>query len=98
MPQEVIEKKTEEGRSGPGDNNQNYRVVLINDDHNTFEHVTECLQKIIPGMSHVLAQKLTVDAHENGSAVVWTGPKEIAEMYYDALRGEGLTATLEPDS
>lgn len=98
MPQEVIEKKPQEGKSGTGDSNQNYRVVLINDDHNTFEHVAECLQRIIPGMSHSVARKLTVAAHENGSAVVWTGPKEIAEMYYESLKDEGLTATLEPDS
>jgi len=98
MPQEVIEKKTKEGRSGTGDSNQDYRVVLINDDHNSFEHVTECLQRIIPGMSQPVALRLTVAAHDNGSAVVWTGPKEIAEMYYEALKKEGLTAILEPDS
>ena len=30
-------------------------------------------------------------------AIVWIGPKEIAEMYHELLKSEGLTVSLEPD-
>jgi ATP-dependent Clp protease adaptor protein ClpS len=94
MPQEIIEKDPKLGEVKPY---PDYRVVLINDDHNTFEHVAKCLKKHIPGMSDDRAWKLTLQVHNEGSAVVWRGPKEVAEMYYELLKGEGLTATLEPD-
>lgn len=94
MPQEIIEKDPKLGGTEPY---PNYRVVLINDDHNTFDHVCKCLKKHIPGMSESRAWSLTLKVHNEGSAIVWTGPKEVAEMYYEALKGEGLTANLEPD-
>ncbi|MEO1070184.1 MAG: ATP-dependent Clp protease adaptor ClpS, partial [Cyanobacteria bacterium J06638_6] len=27
----------------------NYKIIVLNDDFNTFQHVTECLLKYIPG-------------------------------------------------
>lgn len=93
MAQELIEKAPGETQPYP-----NYRVVLINDEHNTFEHVAHCLMKHIPGMTEERAWKLTRRVHNEGSAVVWVGPKEVAEMYYELLKGEGLTMSLEPDA
>ncbi len=29
----------------------NYKVIVLNDDFNTFQHVAECLMKYIPGMT-----------------------------------------------
>ncbi len=92
MPQQVIEKAPTETSPYP-----NYRVVLLNDDHNAFDHVALCLVRHIPGMSSQRAWKLTLQVHNEGSAVVWTGPLEVAELYYEALKSEGLTASLEPD-
>lgn len=95
MPQEVIEKEPKLGETSPY---PNYRVVLINDDHNTFLHVADCLVRHIPGMSKDKAWKIAVKVHNEGSAVVWVGPKEQAEMYYELLKSEGLTTTMEPDA
>ena len=95
MPQEIIEKEPKVGETTPY---PNYRVVLINDDHNTFEHVEKCLQRHIPGMSESKAHKIAVTVHMEGSAVVWSGPKEVAEMYYELLKSEGLTMSLEPEA
>jgi ATP-dependent Clp protease adaptor protein ClpS len=95
MPQEVIEKDPKLGETAP---QPNYRVVLINDDHNSFDHVIKCLKRHIPGMSEERAQKLTVKVHNEGSAVVWRGPKEPAEMYSELLKAEGLTTRLEADA
>ena len=49
----------------------NYKIIVLNDDFNTFKHVTECLMKYIPGMSGDLAWKLTNQIHFEGQALVW---------------------------
>jgi ATP-dependent Clp protease adaptor protein ClpS len=95
MAAEVVEKQEKIGETKPY---PNYRVILLNDDHNTFEHVAKCLQKHIPAMSEIKAWKLAQQVHTQGSAVVWVGPKEVAEMYYELLKSEGLTMTIEPDA
>ncbi|RQH27413.1 ATP-dependent Clp protease adapter ClpS [Okeania hirsuta] len=52
----------------------NYKVIVLNDDVNTFKHVAECLQKYIPGMTSDLAWELTHQVHNEGQAIVWVGP------------------------
>ncbi|PSB03461.1 ATP-dependent Clp protease adapter ClpS [Merismopedia glauca] len=69
----------------------NYKVIVLNDDFNTFEHVSKCLTKYIPGMTSDLAWELTNQIHFEGQAIVWTGPQEQAELYHQQLRREGLT-------
>jgi ATP-dependent Clp protease adaptor protein ClpS len=69
----------------------NYKVIVLNDDFNTFEHVSGCLLKYIPSMTGDLAWKLTEQVHFEGLAIVWTGPQEQAELYHQQLRREGLT-------
>lgn len=69
----------------------NFKVIVLNDDFNTFEHVQGCLLKHIPGMSRDRAWELTNQVHFDGLAIVWTGPQEQAELYHQQLRQEGLT-------
>ncbi len=69
----------------------NYKVIVLNDDFNTFQHVAECLMNYIPGMSSDRAWELTNQVHYEGQAIVWTGPQEQAELYHQQLRREGLT-------
>ncbi|MEB3213450.1 MAG: ATP-dependent Clp protease adapter ClpS [Leptolyngbyaceae bacterium] len=69
----------------------NYKVIVLNDDFNTFDHVTKCLMKYIPGMSHEYALELTNRVHFEGQATVWVGPLEQAELYHLQLSREGLT-------
>ena len=69
----------------------NYKVIVLNDDFNTFEHVANCLLKYIPGMNSEQAWRLTEQVHFEGQAVVWVGPQEQAELYHQQLRREGLT-------
>lgn len=95
MPQEIIEKDPKLGETTPY---PNYRVVLINDDHNTFEHVERCLTKHIPGMSSDKARNIALKVHNDGSCMVWSGPQELAEMYYELLKAEGLTVSLESEA
>ncbi len=67
------------------------RVIVLDDNINTFEHVAECLQKIIPMMSEEKAWSLAQKVDREGSAEVWCGPLEQAELYHQQLSGEGLT-------
>ncbi|WP_071515702.1 ATP-dependent Clp protease adapter ClpS [Geitlerinema sp. PCC 9228] len=74
-----------------------YKVIVLNDDFNTFQHVAECLMKYIPDMSSDRAWELTNQVHYEGQATVWVGPLEQAELYHMQLRRAGLTmAPLEP--
>jgi ATP-dependent Clp protease adaptor protein ClpS len=69
----------------------NSKVIVLNDDFNTFEHVYGCLLKYIPGMDPDQAWALTNQVHFDGLATVWTGPQEQAELYHEQLRRENLT-------
>ncbi|MBW4681823.1 MAG: ATP-dependent Clp protease adapter ClpS [Microcoleus vaginatus WJT46-NPBG5] len=69
----------------------NYKVIVLNDDFNTFQHVAECLMKYIPGMTGDQAWELTNQIHSDGQATVWVGPQEQAELYHQQLSRAGLT-------
>lgn len=69
----------------------NYKVIVLNDDFNTFQHVHDCLVKYIPGMSSDRAWELTNQVHFEGLAIVWVGPQEPAELYHQQLSRAGLT-------
>ena len=76
----------------------NYRVIVLDDDVNTFQHVVECLVRHIPGMQPDRAWELAHRIDGEGSAVVWSGPQEQAELYHQVLGAEGLTmAPLEKE-
>lgn len=56
-----------------------YRVVYINDNQTTMEFVVESLIEFFDYTAET-AEKITVDIHEEGSAVVAVLPYEIAEQ------------------
>ncbi len=67
------------------------RVIVLNDNFNTFQHVANCLLMIIPGISEKRAWDLTIKVDKTGSAEVWRGNLEQAELYHEQLVSEGLT-------
>lgn len=56
-----------------------YHVVLENDDFHTFDFVIAVLREVF-GFPSVKAQSLAMEAHRQGESIVWTGPKEVAEL------------------
>ena len=58
------------------------RVIVLDDNFNTFEHVANCLVTIIPGMSKKRSWVLAVEVDSEGLAEVWRGPFEQAELYH----------------
>ena len=67
------------------------RVIVLDDDINTFKHVVSTLIKIIPNMNEDKAWKLANKIDKDGLAEVWSGPLEQAELYHQQLSSEGLT-------
>jgi ATP-dependent Clp protease adaptor protein ClpS len=67
------------------------RVIVLDDDVNTFEHVVRVLVRTIPGMQPDQAWTLAYQIDGEGAAVVWSGPLEQGELYHQQLTVEGLT-------
>ncbi|HET9124908.1 MAG TPA: ATP-dependent Clp protease adaptor ClpS [Solirubrobacteraceae bacterium] len=77
---------------GPGSGlGGSWRVVVLNDDHNTFDHVAETLARILPGVSLADGYRSADRIHNRGLAIVWSGAREDAESYWSQLDGAGLT-------
>jgi ATP-dependent Clp protease adaptor protein ClpS len=68
-----------------------YKVIVLDDDVNTFQHVVDVLVRHIPGMNPDRAWELAHRIDGEGAAVVWSGPQEQAELYHQLLGAEGLT-------
>jgi ATP-dependent Clp protease adaptor protein ClpS len=62
-----------------------YHVIIANDDHHSMEFVIEVLRKVL-GVTIERATQLMLEAHTTGRAVIWTGPKEVAELKADQVR------------
>jgi ATP-dependent Clp protease adaptor protein ClpS len=86
---EVVEvPRVREPGSGLDDN---WRVIVLNDDHNTFDHVAHTLARTIPGVTVAGGYALADTIHNTGQAIVWSGIKETAELYWEQLDDAGLT-------
>jgi ATP-dependent Clp protease adaptor protein ClpS len=68
-----------------------WRVIVRNDDHNTFEHVARTLARFIPGVSIERGHEFANIIHNSGQAIVFGGHQEAAEHYWELLKGAGLT-------
>ena len=71
-------------------------VIVWNDPINLMSYVTYVFQKLF-GYSHAKAEKLMMDVHTKGRAVVSSGSKEKAEFDVSRLHGHGLWATMQRD-
>jgi ATP-dependent Clp protease adaptor protein ClpS len=74
--------------SGLGDA---WKVIVLNDDHNTFDGVAAALARVIPGVSLEQGYRLADKIHNTGQAIVWAGQREPAELYWEQLKDAGLT-------
>lgn len=68
-----------------------WHVIVRNDDHNTFDHVAHTLARTIPGITVDRGYAIADRIHQTGLAIVWTGHREPAELYWDQLNEAGLT-------
>jgi len=68
-----------------------WRVIVLNDNHNTFEGVALALSQVLPGVSYDQGMAMANTIHNAGRAVVWSGAREPAELYWEQLKEAGLT-------
>ncbi len=68
-----------------------WRVVVLNDDFNTFDHVAETLASVIPGVTLAMGYRFADRIHNTGCAIVWSGAREDAEVYWEGLKAANLT-------
>lgn len=68
-----------------------WRVIVRNDNHNTFEHVAETLARVLPGTTVEQGHRIAETIHGSGQAIVWSGQREPAELYWEQLGAAGLT-------
>jgi ATP-dependent Clp protease adaptor protein ClpS len=82
---ERVDRGTGTGLGAP------WNVIVLNDNHNTFEGVAAALASTLPGVSFDKGLKIADRIHSTGRAIVWSGHREAAELYWDQLQGHGLT-------
>jgi ATP-dependent Clp protease adaptor protein ClpS len=82
---ERVDRGTGTGLGAP------WNVVVLNDNHNTFEGVAFALSSTLPDVSYDKGIALANRIHNAGRAIVWSGHKEAAELYWEQLHGQGLT-------
>ncbi len=77
---------------GPGSGTGGlWRVIVLNDDFNTFDHVAETLARVLPGVTLADGYRFADQIHNTGQAIVWSGTREDAQQYWDRLDAAGLT-------
>jgi ATP-dependent Clp protease adaptor protein ClpS len=81
-------KRSTHGGSGLGDL---WRVIVLNDNHNTFDGVARALASVLPGVGFEDGMRLAVEIDGKGQAIVWVGHREPAELYWSQLKARGLT-------
>mmetsp|Transcript_4277 Transcript_4277/g.9299 ORF Transcript_4277/g.9299 Transcript_4277/m.9299 type:complete len:167 (+) Transcript_4277:416-916(+) len=72
-----------------------WEVRIYNDGMNTREHVARSLVQIT-GMAEMTAYQTMMMAHQNGIASVGMFCFEIAEMYNEGLRQQGIVSDIIP--
>jgi ATP-dependent Clp protease adaptor protein ClpS len=68
-----------------------WQVIVLNDDHNTFDGVAFALAAVLPGVDFERGMGFANRIHNSGQATVWSGHREQAELYWEQLKAYGLT-------
>lgn len=72
-------------------------TIVWNDPVNLMNYVTYVLQQVF-GYPKPKAEKLMLDVHHKGRAVVSAGAREVMERHAETLHGYGLWATVSHDT
>jgi ATP-dependent Clp protease adaptor protein ClpS len=87
-PPDTRERPSRGGGAGLG---TPWNVIVLNDNHNTFDGVAAALSRVLPGVSYDEGLRLADKIHSTGQAIVWSGHREQAELYWTRLKESGLT-------
>ncbi|MBC7913768.1 MAG: ATP-dependent Clp protease adaptor ClpS [Pyrinomonadaceae bacterium] len=73
---------------------QSHRLILWNDDTNTFEHVIHCLIKYLD-YSEQQSEMIAWTVHNDGKCIILEGSFTEIEVYRKILQQEGLTVSID---
>ena len=71
-----------------------HRLILWNDEVNSFDHVIHCLMKYLD-YSESQAEKIAWAVHNDGKCAVLEGSYTEMEIYRKILKQEGLKVTVD---
>jgi ATP-dependent Clp protease adaptor protein ClpS len=71
-----------------------HRLILWNDEVNTFDHVIYCMMKYLD-YSEAQAEKIAAKVHNEGKCAVLEGSYTEMEIYRKILQQEGLTVSVD---
>jgi ATP-dependent Clp protease adaptor protein ClpS len=71
-----------------------HRLILWNDDFNTFDHVIYCMMKYLD-YSESQAEKIAWKVHNEGKCAILEGSFTEVEVYRKILQQEELTVSVE---
>ena len=70
------------------------RLILWNDEINTFDHVIHCLMKHLQ-YSEAEAEQIAWKVHTEGKCAILEGSQTEMEVYRKILKAEGLSVSVE---
>lgn len=73
---------------------ESHRLILWNDEVNSFEHVIYCLVKYLDYTDNQ-AQKIAWEVHTKGKCAILEGSFTEVEIYRKILQQEGLTVSVD---
>ena len=85
---ELVDERADEDRP--------WLTIVWNDPINLMSYVTHVFMTVF-GYPKPKAEKLMLDVHHRGRAVVSSGPRERMELDVSTLHGYGLWATVQRD-
>ncbi len=71
-----------------------HRLILWNDDYNTFDHVINCMIKYLD-YTESQAERIAWKVHNEGKCAVLEGSFTEVEVYRKILQQEGLTVSVD---
>ena len=89
--------RSSRSRTPPSSPDRPWITIVWNDPINLMYYVTHVFMTVF-GYPKDKAEKLMLDVHHKGRAVVSSGPRERMELDATTLHGYGLWATLEQQS
>lgn len=72
------------------------RLIVLNDEVNTFDWVIQCFQEVLK-YDDVQAEQLSVIIHSQGKATVKTAAMSVLRPIREALVDRGLAAIIEEE-
>lgn len=73
---------------------ESHRLILWNDEINSFDHVIYCLNKYLD-YTDGQAEKIAWEVHTKGKCAILEGSFTEVEVYRKILQQEGLTVSVE---